>query len=990
MIVLHALWNKEAGKLHLWAESSLEVPQRKQRKELPHPFALNHHLLLSVDNLSDLESASLGSMRILLPSTSRGPVPSPELLTERNEEKMTLRWWDVPTVILEPYAALDFLLSLPVHPPSGVRFGSSLQFWVEAARFSIELVTRQCFIPTVKFQETHQAVWETVVDGEDEERIHALSRVMPPVCRALSSELPSELVTDFVNKTADAFVRKTAGHVLSYSPTSLPEQFLRALSSDNSQLSGSPRELKAFSNEIETWLNQIKPDSSPFRICFKLDPPDDNGGEWVINYFLQAHDDPTVLIPASQIWKASEGVTFLKRRCENPQELFLTGLGKASRLYPSIEESLKTAHPSMLTLTSGEAYTYLREAAPLLEQSGFGVLLPAWWQKPQARLGVKLKVRPQKSLGLFGLNSIVEYDWRVALGDETLSLEDFEELVQLKTPLVKTRGQWVELRPEEIEKAIQFFKKKHGGEMTLGDALRLGLGQEQSEVGLPVVDVEGEKEVKMILEGLTSKMTLVEPPETFKGDLRPYQVKGVSWLTFLNTFGLGACLADDMGLGKTVEVIALLLRERENDTAPTLVICPMSVVGNWQREIERFAPSLRVMVHHGTDRLSDSFQEEVKKYDIVITTYSLINRDEKYLYPVEWERVIVDEAQNIKNPWAKQTQAIKRIRAGKKIALTGTPVENRLSELWSIMDFLNKGYLRSEKDFQTFYAVPIERHRNSKRAEMLKKMIQPFVLRRLKTDRTIIQDLPEKMEMKVFCNLTKEQATLYEAVVQEMMEKIENSEGIERKGLVLATLMKIKQICNHPALFLHNKSKLPGRSGKFSRMEEMLEEALSEGDKALIFTQFAEMGGMLHEYLQEKLGCETLFLHGGTSKKKRDEMIERFQSEKVPLFVLSLKAGGFGLNLTAANHVFHFDRWWNPAVENQATDRAFRIGQTKNVQVHKFVTIGTVEERIDTLIEKKKELADTIVGSGEGWITEMSADQLRELFSMSRDALGGE
>ncbi|KAF5426195.1 Superfamily II DNA or RNA helicase, SNF2 family [Candidatus Methanophagaceae archaeon] len=416
----------------------------------------------------------------------------------------------------------------------------------------------------------------------------------------------------------------------------------------------------------------------------------------------------------------------------------------------------------------------------------------------------------------------------------------------------------------------------------------------------------------------------------------------------------------------------------------------MSVVGNWQKEVERFAPSLKVMVHHGADRPTGKiFAREAKKHDLVISTYALANRDAETFAEVQWQHVVLDEAQNIKNPAAKQTQAIKKLNAEHRIALTGTPVENRLSELWSIMDFLNPGYLRSAEQFRKNFALPIERYRKTERAEVLRSIIQPFVLRRVKTDPKIIKDLPEKMEMKVYYNLTKEQASLYEAVVTEMLGKIEAAEGIERKGQVLATLLKLKQICNHPVLFLQDGSALERRSGKLARLEAMLEEVLAEGDKALVFTQFAGMGIMLRHYLQDKLGCETLFLYGGTPRKQRDAMIQRFQEDHQgpPIFILSLKAGGFGLNLTAANHVFHFDRWWNPAVENQATDRVFRIGQTKNVQVHKFVCIGTLEERIDQMIEQKKELAESIIGAGEAWVTELSTEQLREVFTLSREAV---
>jgi SNF2 family DNA or RNA helicase len=417
----------------------------------------------------------------------------------------------------------------------------------------------------------------------------------------------------------------------------------------------------------------------------------------------------------------------------------------------------------------------------------------------------------------------------------------------------------------------------------------------------------------------------------------------------------------------------------------------MSIVGNWHREIQRFAPSLSVMIHHGHERLSgEAFAEEAKKHDVVITTYSLALRDKEHLSPLDWEYVIVDEAQNIKNESAKQTQAIKTLNATHKIALTGTPVENRLSELWSIMEFLNPGYLGSGKDFRTNFAIPIEKYRNKDRAEALKRMIQPFVLRRLKTDKTIIADLPDKLEMKVFCNLTQEQASLYEAVVKEMLEKIEESEGIERKGLILSTLLKLKQVCNHPAQFLGDNSAISGRSGKLARLTEMLEEVNETGERALIFTQFAEMGTMLRRHLEETFGLEVLWLHGGTSKFQRDRMVERFQSTQAEgprFFVLSVKAGGTGLNLTAANHVFHFDRWWNPAVENQATDRAFRIGQKKSVQVHKLICIGTLEEKIDEIIETKRTVAGSIVGTGEDWLTSLSTAELRELLALRREAL---
>ncbi|TMC88747.1 MAG: DEAD/DEAH box helicase [Chloroflexi bacterium] len=921
---------------------------------------------------------------------------------------------------------------MPNDPPHGVAFGSSLRFWAEAAKFTFGLLTKQSFVPALQeFRRDnapfYRAAWEAVLVGEDDERMHLLSTLMPAICWAhvspseRFSSLPQAMLSHFLNQTIDAFVRENLSEKdlhpsrrsnRRFADTSLAEQWLPALAADDATatLEAPAEELHGFTGAMQAWLNQLQPvaANAPFRTCFRLEPPsedNENGSAWQVSYYLQANDDRSLLVPAEKVWKErSSTLTFLKRQFENPQERLLTDLGKASRLFPAIEESLRTARPQDLRLTTEEAYTFLRQSVPLLEQSGFGVLVPSWWQKPAARLKVKLKVKPKEDAktgaGLMGFDSIVTYDWMVAVGNTTLSEKEFEKLVKLKMPLVQVRGQWIELRPEEIEAAIAFFEKKHSnGDMTLGEALRLGLGQEQSAVGLQVIDIEGQGWIKELMDKLTNsrKITTIESPSTLHGKLRPYQLKGVSWLAFLKQFGFGACLADDMGLGKTLELITLLLHDRSaqngaSQPGPTLVICPMSIVGNWHRELQRFAPSLSVMVHHGAERLSDeAFREEARKHDIVITTYALALRDKEHLAPVEWEYVVLDEAQNIKNESAKQTRAIRSLNARHRIALTGTPVENRLSELWSIMDFLNPNYLGSGTDFRKKFGIPIEKYHDASRAESLKRLIQPFVLRRLKTDKAIIQDLPDKMEMKVFCNLTQEQASLYEAVVKEMIEKIEQAEeGIERKGLILSTLLRLKQVCNHPAQFVGDGSSLPGRSGKLARLEEMLAEALAAGDKALIFTQFAEMGSMLRHHLQETLGCEVLFLHGGTSKKQRDAMVQRFQEDRrgAPIFILSLKAGGVGLNLTAANHVFHFDRWWNPAVENQATDRAFRIGQHRNVQVHKFVCVGTLEERIDLMIERKKVLAESIVGSGENWLTEMSTDQLKELFALSREAVG--
>jgi SNF2 family DNA or RNA helicase len=744
------------------------------------------------------------------------------------------------------------------------------------------------------------------------------------------------------------------------------------------------------------------PPAGPLRTCFRLVEPagESPAGRWRLELLLQATDEPSLLVPAAEVWRAGDSLSALARRVAHPQEQLLTDLGRASRLYPELERVLRAARPAALELDVAGAHRFLREAVPMLTATGFGVLLPSWWDKRRARLGMRLTARPAtrdqasaRSAGL-GLETLVDYRWELAVGEEPLTAEELAELARLKVPLVRLRGQWVEVDPEGLARGLELLE--HGsGEMPASEALRVGLGLAgEPAPAFPVTAVEASDWLGDLLSGgAERRLQPVGTPAGFNGRLRPYQERGLAWLSFLGGLGLGACLADDMGLGKTVQLLALLVAERGEAGAgrpgPTLLVSPMSVVGNWQREAERFAPDLAVHVHHGAERLAgEDLTRAVAGADLVLTTYGLAVRDQQALTAIEWGRVVLDEAQNIKNAAARQAQAVRALKAAERVALSGTPVENRLAELWSIMEFLNPGLLGSATAFRSRYAVAIERDGDEQAAARLRRATQPFLLRRLKTDRSIIADLPAKLEMKVLCNLTAEQASLYQAVVDDMLARIDESEGIERKGVVLATMSKLKQVCNHPAQLLRDGSRLAGRSGKLARLEEILEEVLAGGDKALCFTQFAELGELLRGHLSGRFGREVLFLHGGTPKRRRDAMVARFQDEPEPaLFVVSLKAGGTGLNLTAANHVIHFDRWWNPAVEDQATDRAFRIGQRKDVQVRKLVCIGTLEERIDALIEEKKAIAELVVGGGEGWLTELSTERLRDLVMLAPEAV---
>ncbi|MGQ9677251.1 MAG: DEAD/DEAH box helicase [Chloroflexota bacterium] len=855
-------------------------------------------------------------------------------------------------------------------------------------------------------------------------------------------ESPAALLARFVGQAVDHLVR-WAGTGRLYNPAerserrriqpvfdSLHDQWLYALRTSDDALDGSPAELARFAAQVREWQRPLAlTAAAPYRLCFRLEDPqcDDEDppmggtlpqrsdelalrqaqggllrqaqdGVWYVRFLVQAADDPSLLIPADQVWKARAGKSALLQRGNgNAREYLLTALGQASHICPQVETSLRGRAPSGYSLDTAGAYQFLSSAASELEQAGFGVMLPAWWTRKGTKLRLAARARvksPAKpSSGFITLDEVVSFDWEVALGEERLSEQELAELAQLKSPLVRLRGRWVEVRAEDIKAALAFWHKAKGS-ITLRDVVQMALGADRVVDGVAFEGVSADGWIADFLAQLEGREVFEEldAPVGFRGTLRPYQRRGYSWLGFLRRWGLGACLADDMGLGKTIQALALVQRDWEAGMRrPVLLICPTSVMGNWLKEAARFAPELPVLVHHGVSRWQGTaFKKAAEQQAMVITSYALLHRDFDVLKGVAWAGVILDEAQNIKNAETKQARAARSIEADYRIALSGTPIENNVGELWSIMEFLNPGLLGTQSEFRGKYFIPIQLYRDQEASESLKRLTQPFVLRRVKTDKAVIADLPDKLEMKVFCTLTREQASLYAAVVKEATRTLEEAEGIQRKGVVLATLSKLKQVCNHPAQFLGDNSAIADRSGKLARLTEMLQEVIEVGDRALVFTQFAEMGEILRRHLQDTFGREVLFLHGGTPKKRRDLMIERFQNDDdaAPIFVLSLKAGGLGLNLTRANHVFHFDRWWNPAVEDQATDRAFRIGQGRDVQVHKYLCLGTVEEKIDEMIERKKDLAETIVGTGESWLTELSTAELKELFELRREAMG--
>ncbi len=1051
MQLLHIHWRPptspaESGEVVVWTENGLLPAPTKQRgrpskKPKAHPFddiPASLERLLERTGL-DGAAANTTDLTLLLPSGKYGPQPSPQLRHDwdvsDDQSPPRLAPWQITGVSLSPQQGFLFLTRLPAREnlPPGLALGVDGRYWQLVCRLLLETLAPQTILPTRAPADpagkTFHARWLPVLDGpHDGPRLAHLQATMPALGRA-ETEKPEEaphpryLLESFLNTVTDALVREWGRANRPDLPAQKDEtarHWLKALFAPQPEISGSPAQLGHLHRSYRAWLRHLHlAGDRTSRVAFRLEAPAQQSPSgkyksWQLHFALQARDDPSLLVSAEQIWQTKGKVLkSLNRRFEQPQETLLTGLGYAARLFEPLQTALQSAKPASLALSTQEAFEFLREVAPLLEGSGFGVLVPPWWNQPGTRLGVRLKMSTSSQpspeavpKSRISFENLVRYKWELSLGNTTLTREEFEALVALKTPLVQIRGQWVQLDPDQIEAAIRFWEKQEqAAELAWQEALRLGLGGTDQIDGLPVQGVEVEGWLADWLERFkgNQKLEQLPQPDGLQGTLRPYQLYGYSWLDFMRRWQMGACLADDMGLGKTVQTIALLQREKEEAgrlPGPVLLVCPTSVVSNWAKEVHRFAPALTTLQHQGPDRLrEEDFINEAEETDLVLTSYAVVRRDIETMQAVDWFGVVLDEAQNIKNPGTKQARAVRSLSPQFRLALTGTPVENRLSELWSIMQFLNPGYLGSRRHFRATFALPIERHQDEEATAQLRQLTTPFILRRVKTDPTVIQDLPEKNEMKVYCNLSEEQATLYESVVQNAMTAVEqaDAEGIQRKGLVLSMLMQLKQVCNHPAQFLHQvgdgqvaePEAEMSRSGKLARLTEMLEESISVGDRSLIFTQFSEMGQFLKDHLQRRLGVPSLFLHGGTPAKKRASMVQRFQDDPggPPIFILSLKAGGTGLNLTRANHVFHYDRWWNPAVEDQATDRAFRIGQTRNVQVHKFVCTGTMEEMIDEMIESKKALAESIVGQGENWLTELSTGQLRELVTLRREVL---
>jgi superfamily II DNA or RNA helicase len=960
-------------------------------------------------------------------ATSLGfPEGSPTRLPTIALEGDGVRAVQVPARAIPVLAAVRRLAAMPPGSdwPGWSRPSPSVLGWSVAAKLALELVAAGRVVPTLRpGVDPSEALASWRVATADDLRLADLADALPVAAYALrrsSGALWSaqELVAAFLDAVADACAREGRRPELDprrRAPRGpLGQMWASALTGSDPTVAHLRVPADELAAEIAEWAAPLlgAERASPARLALRLEPPaiGDDGSEelhgrlsamdrpWRLSFLLQSSRDHAARLDADEVWARAGGPIELGGNLIDDAEVVLVrGLATAARLYPPIDRSLSESRPVGVELSAADVAELLSEGIDALTAGGIGIELPPELRETGARK-LRLRVRlgasttgPPRVDGAdpLGMTSLTDLRYEIALGDDTLTAEEFAEIVAAGQPLVRWRGSWVRVDRSTVDRIGELAGDTSALQLTEALAAALSGQHEVDDLGYVEVVADG------ALGRLIADLRAADGPGDARivgihGTLRPYQERGVAWLQRLTELGMGGVLADEMGLGKTLQAITLLTSRAQD--RPHLVVCPTSVVGNWEREIARFAPDLRVIRHHGPDRAVS--RRAFRPGDVAVTSYALLRRDVGLLEDIPWDVVVFDEAQQIKNPSSKGARAARALTSQARVAMTGTPIENRLSELWSIVDVTNPGLLGSQRSFNERFAVPVERWHDQGAAGRLKRLVAPFVLRRRKDDPEVAVDLPPKQEITVACSLTREQASLYQAAVdQAFAGEGLGSTAFERRGRVLALLTALKQICNHPRQYLRDDGRLDGRSGKLARATEILAELVSAGDHALVFTQFREMGELLVPHLIEQLEVpEVPFLHGGVPLMRRDAMVERFQNDDdaPPILLVSLRAGGTGLNLTRASHVVHFDRWWNPAVEDQATDRAHRIGQTRAVTVHTLVTAGTIEDRIADLLDRKRTLADAIVGAGETWITELGDDELRELVELSTADLADE
>ena len=826
----------------------------------------------------------------------------------------------------------------------------SFKFYFYLTNFVKKTVEKLNFIPTVQFRkETFSIIWEPYFLNKD--YLTSYSEILNN--NFLDRETTKKLIDKYLNYLIFAFL-----NVKHYKFKDLKAAiyFTKYLSHK--------RILKGhdLASDIQTWFDEMSLGTYDIVPVFNIEKLD---GE---KFLLRIKAKNKLTGEAIEPDELSD----------NDKTIIEKQINWATKYIEDLEDIT-------LELDLSGVYKLITKITFYLAQAGMEVNLPEGMDNviiPRASINAKVKEKRLNEIEEFfslrndssvSLDEIMDFSIEVALGNEKISAEEFRELAKNTNGLIEYKGKFILIDKEETEKLLSRLKKPNFV-MNKMELLHHALSGKIDEY-----DFDYDSAFARIVSNFT-KVEDVTLPKELKGTLRPYQEIGYRWLYTNVVKGFGCCIADDMGLGKTVQVISLILKLKEEKKLkkPALVVCPTTLLGNWERELENFAPSLDVFIYHGLNR---KFSID---HDVILTTYAILRIDLEEFKKYNWDILIIDEAQNIKNSSTSQTQAVKAIKASMKVAMTGTPVENRLSELWSIFDFINKGYLGTITDFSKNYSMPIEKFKETQRAQKLKQAISPFMLRRLKTDKTIISDLPEKIVLDEYCYLTKMQAALYERVLTQSMAEIHSAgQGINRRGAIFKLITSLKQVCNHPYHYLKHGDMSQGASGKTEKLMSILHNIVDNNEKALVFTQYKEMGSILEKITKEEFEFDPLFFHGSLNVKQREEMIKEFsEDDKKKIMILSLKAGGLGLNLTSASNVIHYDLWWNPAVEDQATDRTYRIGQDKNVMVHRFITLSTFEEKIDKIIKDKRELADSAVFIGEKIITELSDDEIYEIFSL--------